>query len=117
MKQHTVIRVLTINDSDEMLTISVIVGNAQPSHTDIYVNGFIIYGADDSIVNHEIGFVYQLKKKELLVVTTVRDIPANADRIIVTHELNIHKPECTIIYDETCIQNEVIIDSTKYFIV
>lgn len=117
MKQHTVIKVITIQEPEEMLSISVLVGNAQPSHTDIYVNGFIIYSTDDSFENHGIGFVNQLKKKEILVVTTVRDIPANSNRIIVTHELNLHKPECIVSYDETCLPNEVIIDSTKYIII
>lgn len=114
MKQNNHVKVVFIEDTDEKLSLTVTVGLGQPSHTDIYKNGAIIHKQDNSF-NYPVDTKTNLIGKEILVITTASDIPANPNQIEVAHEWNTDKPNSTSTFQDNVSENEVVINSTRYF--
>lgn len=114
MKQNSHVKVVFIESTNTNVTLTVSIGYAQPSHTDVYKNGALIKQGNDNF-DFVIGNATELIGKQLLVVTTVSDLPENPNQITTDHDLDIDKPNSTSSFKDAVAENEVVINSTRYF--
>ena len=85
MKQETKVKNIRIEDNNDNLTLNVNVGNGQPSVTIIYMNGKKTDEKPGSFSNYPLGKKSNLIGTDLLVVTTIHDLPENPNNVSTEH--------------------------------
>ena len=116
MKQQSRVKVVRVDATGEEIRASVLVGNAQPSHTQIFVDGNKVFGDDDSFSDQPIGTKQDLVGKEVLLVSSISDIVANPNKTSATHTLNAGLNTSILTYSDDVDEGEIVIYSSTFVI-
>lgn len=109
MIQSTKLRPTPIGGINDF-TLTVNVGNAQPSGTSVFFNGKLIHSGNDNFTVH----LTSVKKgDEMHVVTTVSDLPQNPNRITVQHSLD-NSTNTSASFDDAVSEGELAINTTRF---
>jgi len=113
MKQNTNVKVIFVEDKNTPVNLTITIGNAQPSHSIVYINSVLVHQDNNSFI-YPLGTQSGLIDKEVVVVSTITDIPANPDRITATHSVDVVSENALSSFDDTVTPMELVIDSTRY---
>ena len=87
MKQQTNVKVVKLISNDDQVFLKVTVGNGHPSLTTVYRNGNKIAELSDPYTNYLLGCKKDLIGGDILIVTSIHDLPENPNVVIVSHNL------------------------------